>query len=543
MSLAVYVFIAASGLVLWGLLLAIRHRIRQLSLRVIRGPSGALRVTGHYPQIYNPSLGMEFLVNLLDYGRVARISGVLGDTKLVVSDPVACNTILVKEQDVFEETSWFLAVNNSVFGPGLLGTMGPRHRRQRKLLNPVFSIKHMRSMMSIFTNITHELRNVLKAKTADGPQEIDLMQWFSRLALELVAQGGMGYTFNSLDPHHDGNEFGRAIKEYLPTLGKVMVIRNVFPPVKRIVPAMIRTFIGRRIPWPALSHLMHQTDVMHGNTKVIFDEKKALLDLGDSEMVSQIGEGKDVISILLKANTAASAADRLPDDEILAQMSTLLFAGTDTTSSALARIFHLLSERQDVQERLRDELSAVPEAELGYDQLVNLPYLDAVCRETLRLYPPVPIITRTCRSHFSLPLSVPITTTYGELLSSIIIPKDTDVDINILGINRDPTIWGSDASEWKPERWLADLPGSVEAARIPGIYSNTLTFLGGGRACIGFKFSQLEMKVVLSQLIRAFRFRPSKNSEVIWRFGGILTPSARGSTAIGPTMPMLLERV
>lgn len=92
---------------------------------------------------------------------------------------------------------------------------------------------------------------------------------------------------------------------------------------------------------------------------------------------------------------------------------TLTFAAMDTTSSALARLFHLLSEHQDVQDKLRDEIQRahaftrsegqfqsdedyeeVEEGQLNYDQLMSLPFLDGVVRETLRLYPPAPTVLR-----------------------------------------------------------------------------------------------------------------------------------------------------
>lgn len=99
---------------------------------------------------------------------------------------------------------------------------------------------------------------------------------------------------------------------------------------------------------------------------------------------------------------AASQGDRLPDEELIAQMSyvtvaffsmiplmvrsILIFAATDTTSSSLARIVHLLAEHPDVQEKLREEIiNASDNREISYDELVDLPYMDAVCRETLRL--------------------------------------------------------------------------------------------------------------------------------------------------------------
>lgn len=78
--------------------------------------------------------------------------------------------------------------------------------------------------------------------------------------------------------------------------------------------------------------------------------------------------------------THASATDEL--------CSTLLFAATDTTSGALSRTVHLLAEHPEVQQKLREEIIAAKGTrdQIPYDELSALPYLDAVCRETLRLY-------------------------------------------------------------------------------------------------------------------------------------------------------------
>ena len=79
--------------------------------------------------------------------------------------------------------------------------------------------------------------------------------------------------------------------------------------------------------------------------------------------------------------------------------STFTFAGQDTTSHALSRALHLLSLHQEVQTKLRNEIISARKAregqDLDYDTLMGLPYLDAFCRETLRVYPPVPYLNRT----------------------------------------------------------------------------------------------------------------------------------------------------
>ncbi|KAH9008523.1 cytochrome P450 [Lactarius pseudohatsudake] len=121
--------------------------------------------------------------------------------------------------------------------------------------------------------------------------------------------------------------------------------------------------------------------------------------------------------------------------------------------------------------------------------------------------------------------------------------RKTNVFVQIYNLNRDSSIWGADAAEWKPERWLAPLPQSVADANIQGVYANTMSFIGGARSCIGLKFSQVEMKVVLSQVIPAFRFAPT-GAEIVWRYGFISSPSVKGSVGMfHPKLPMIVSRV
>ncbi|KAI0059725.1 cytochrome P450 [Artomyces pyxidatus] len=542
---AVFSFRAWSvGLLAAAIFYIVGHWIKQTPLWKIRGPPSVSFITGNYSQMFHVGAADFHKYITKTYGRVIRINGFFWDSQLVVSDPKACTTILLKEQDVFEEAHWFLEGHRHALGVGLLATLGAHHRRQRKLLNPVFSIKHMRSLTPLFHGITHHLCDVLQTKVAGGPAEINMVEWLNRLALELIAQGGLGYTFNSLDPDVEENEFGKAVKEFTPTLSSLIVFRRAFPLVSRW-PKRLRRFGAKLLPLPMVHNMIRVTDILKKCTKEIYEEKKALLERGDDVFKQQLSEGKDIISVLMKANIDAPAEDRLPDEEILGQMTTLLFAASDTTSSALSRILQLLSQHPVIQENLREELneacSRSGKTDLDYNELVSLPYLDAVCRETLRVFPPVAFAYRVTRADTSLPLSQPIQTATGAQ-SSVFVPCGTAVAVNIIGLNRDPHIWGADAAEWRPARWLGALPATVAEARIPGVYANTLTFIGGGRACIGFKFSQLEMKVVLSHLVRAFRFSPSK-TEIVWKFGGIASPSVKGSTDVRPQLPMVVERV
>ncbi|KAI0270685.1 cytochrome P450 [Gloeopeniophorella convolvens] len=419
-------------------------------------------VWGHWRDMFSP-FAYPFHEGLYQtYGRVARVYGLFGNIQLVISDPKACSNIFVKDQAIFEETRGFLDVNMQAFGPALISTQGAHHRQQRKLLNPVFNIVHMRYMIPIFHRVTRQLRGILDSIAKDGPQEVDISDWMGNLALELIGLAGLGYNFGTLDGRID--EFSEAFKAYLPAISSFAVYRyGVFPYIYKIFPSWLLKSAGRSLPWKRLNRLMDLVEIMHTSARRIYETKKELLKQGDGATVEQIERGKDILSVLMQANTRASEEDRLSEEEVLAQMT------------------------DEITEACKDN------GELSHDELVSLPYLDAVCRETLRLYAPAPGVFRTTRGNALLPLSTPIHDRDGREIRELFIPDNTDIYVHIYNLNRDPLIWGPDATEWKPERWLSPLPESVAEAKIQGIYSNTMTFIGGPRSCIGFKFSQLEM--------------------------------------------------
>ncbi|RXW15627.1 hypothetical protein EST38_g10219 [Candolleomyces aberdarensis] len=441
---------------------------------------------------------------------------------LYVYDPKALHHIVVKDSNVYEEPLDFFVVTRKIFGMGLLSTEGAHHRKQRKLLTPVFSIAHMRGMVPTFFEIANKTRKAFLLKVNKGEKEIEVASWMTRTALELIGQSGFGYSFDSLEEGSKMHPYAASIKGLTGATNDapVMIGRIVLLPYVDLIPPKTQRAIIDFLPWKEMHIIRDMVDIMTNTSMEIYEATKR-------EVMENDGLGrKDIMSVLVKANNAASEEDRIPESELVAQISTIIFAAMDTTSNALSRILHLLSEHPEVQERLRTEIRDAFEnhGELDYDTLSSLPYLDAVCRESLRVHTPVPYLTREANSDIVLPLDKPITSTDGKQMDSIFVPKGTRILISLLKCNTDPEIWGPDAHEWKPERWISPLPDRVPEARVPGIYSHLMTFSGGNRACIGFKFSQLEMKAVLSTLIQTFRFAPS-DRRVIWEWNNVVQPT------------------
>ncbi|KAI0718779.1 cytochrome P450 [Cerioporus squamosus] len=494
-------------LVLWLLWKYFRQVLLKSPLDNLPGPPAQSFLSGNLKQLIAFRQGWQFLRTLTDsYPGIAKLHGPLGHRMLFIFDPMALHSIIVKDQYVYEEAAWFIRSNRMVLGPGLLGTLGEHHRKQRKLLNPVFSIAHMRCMIPIFYQVGHKLVDAIEKEVGDSSAavEVDLLSWTGRAALEMIGQAGLGYSFDPLVAEAP-DDFATAIKSFAPALRRKII---------------------DLIPHNGVQKAKSVVDTIHRRSVEIYQEKKRALEEGDEKVTQQIGEGKDIMSILSECRKSICAVE----------LRTFIFAGMDTTSNALAIIFSLLAEHPDVQTKLRDEiLDASKGEDLDHDTLVALPYLDAVCRETLRLHAPVATMFREARQDMVLPLSKPVRGVNGSMIHEVPVPKDTTVAVGLLAANTNKAIWGEDALEWKPERWLSPLPDSVTEAKIPGVYSNLMTFLGGGRACIGFKFSQLEIKIILCLLLTKFTFAPS-GKPIFWNLATVRYPSVAEGTK--PSLPM-----
>lgn len=166
-------------------------------------------------------------------------------------------------------------------------------------------------------------------------------------------------------------------------------------------------------------------------------------------------------------------------------INTMLFAGSDTTSLALAWTFHLLATHPDIQNSLRKEFVALQESAANpsdpsvFSTLDELTCLDNVIRESLRLIPPVHSSLRVAMEDDVIPTSEPVKLRDGTTVDGgIRIKQGTFVHVALEGMNMLRDVWGEDAIEFKPERWN-NLPEAVK--QNPGIYGGMMTFSHGPR--------------------------------------------------------------
>lgn len=184
--------------------------------------------------------------------------------------------------------------------------------------------------------------------------------------------------------------------------------------------------------------------------------------------------GKDLLHVLVKSSlsTDLPSNQRLSPEELIGQITTFLFAGSDTTSMLLSFTLHYLSINPLVQSTLITEIDNFhsdlaqggEEKEITWENVNNLVYLRAVVLETLRLCPALPTLARVTREKLVVPLSSPLP---GSSEFSFVIEKGAQVAISLYAANRDPNIWEK-AEEFYPERWLeGGLSNAYSKSDIP----------------------------------------------------------------------------
>lgn len=252
-------------------------------------------------------------------------------------------------------------------------------------------------------------------------------------------------------------------------------------------------------------------------------------------------QSRDLLTLLLKSNLSRDnpESQRLSDKDVLAQVPTFLIAGHETTSNAVAWCLYALTQNSEIQQKLRDELWSVPTEDPTMDELNELPYLEAVVRETMRVHAPVPATERVAIKDDVILLNTPYIDIRGQVQDSVRVRKGDHIFIPIIAMNKSKALWGEDAFEFKPERWES-IPDAVQT--IPGVWANMMSFLGGAHSCIGFRFSVVEMKALVFALVRSFEFELAVPAgQLTAKTIGVQRPAVRGEQNQGCQLPLLIK--
>lgn len=227
-----------------------------------------------------------------------------------------------------------------------------------------------------------------------------------------------------------------------------------------------------------------QLKILHKFTDdVILQRKEKLEENLKNKDNSENNKKMNFLDMLLLSHVEGKP---LSNADIREEVDTFMFEGHDTTTSGISFTFYHLSQNKEIQQKVFEEVRDVfgddPTSGVTHRQLQDLKYLEMVIKESMRIHPPVPIIGRRL--------------TEDTLISGVTIPQGTNVLIPIYAIHRDTDFW-SDPEKFDPERFSPDnMSGRNPYSYIP--------FSAGARNCIGQKFAMLEVKSIVSKMIRHY---------------------------------------
>lgn len=326
-----------------------------------------------------------------------------------------------------------------MLGDGLLTTEGPAWQRDREWLQPGFTSRRMSANAGLMVAVIEAtLERWARRSESDPPPQV--VQEMSRLTLELAAK----VLFS--------NDFATRSEEF----GKAMDVLN--------------EAMGRAKPDGG-----GDTSNFHAAVALI---RRAVLQVVIARQFHDSGED-DVLALLLRAQRERGDSN----GQVVDQAVTILLAGHETTAKALSWAIALLHCNPIARATMQTELDALPDLDLTAADLPRLRYTRAVVEETLRLRPPIWLLTRS--------------TLADDEIDGFSIPAGALVAISPYLLQRHPDLW-DEPERFAPERFLEDR----------GNAQRFLPFGDGPRHCIGKFFAMLEMALVLATLFRRYTVEP-----------------------------------
>ncbi|KAG8526270.1 uncharacterized protein KY384_000263 [Bacidia gigantensis] len=366
----------------------------------------------------------------------------------------------------------------TIIGEGIFASDGQFWQHSRELLKPIFA----RAKIDDPTFLETHADDLVKAIYAEGDNIMDLQQLFSSASLDIITEFLFGESARSLDPDKRKSSDGdktEAEKFY-----------DAFS-------CIVRSINGQDSKFGVLSFFLPDFSFKK-NKKIMDAYVERVIENAIADEESSHNPSSDTKNEGPQRDTFLSEIVKATQDRprLCAEFLNILLAGRDTTESFLSSIFFTLSQRPDIFSKLQHEIdsSGIPMAP-SFSQLKSLPYLRAILNEAQRLYPSAPENDRQAITDTVLPLGGG-----PNQKLPVFVKKGTTMHWSTFALHRRKDLYGDDAAEFRPERWL-DGPDGEKGLRVSWEY---IPFNGGPRVCIGQQFALMEVSYLTVRLVREF---------------------------------------
>ncbi|KAG6837898.1 hypothetical protein H0H93_013051 [Arthromyces matolae] len=483
----------------------------RLTLKHVDGPRPSSIVWGEEWLLYHSLPGSAYLAWHKAFGKVVKVRGAFGHQILSITDPRAISFILGEGIYSFPKPhgvrEWFRAT----LGEGILWIEGKSaHEKQRRVLAPALTQQSVRNLVYIFHETSSKLAHqwaILFDKHHADELEIEITRWAGRFALDITGRAAFSYDFDCLsgEPHPLADALdGLTNSENSLSSFYMRALFWIFPSILRI---------GKK------GEMIRRTKQELGAiaSRMWKDAKDVPCDERDRTLLASI----------FKADKASGMG--INEEEIVSQMRSIISAGYETVSAVVAWILYELSQNQEIQSTLREELHDATLA--SFDDLNNkYPLLDAVLKETLRLHPPILENHHEAGENMVVPLSEPLP---GTTEMHLVVPKGTTIAIPLNVIQTNEAVWGPDADVFRPQRWIERKKAGVRDGR------DLLAFSEGPRSCIGKAFALAEIKTLVATLLTQYAFSCPYQIEPFQSF--VIRPRVKGQ--LHSSLPLLVRKL
>ncbi|TMX03157.1 hypothetical protein EJD97_018064 [Solanum chilense] len=392
------------------------------------------------------------------YGEVFMFS--LGNTQIVhVTQPEMVREITTCTSLDLGKPTYQVKERGSLLGNGILTSNGPFWAHQRKILAPELYMDKVKGMINLVQDSALTLLNSWnnEIEAQGGIADIKIDPDLRRFSGDVISKACFGSNFSK------GEEIFYKLRALQEASSKRVMSTGI--PGIRYIPSK-----NNRETWAL------EKEIKALILKIVKEKRRSEASPSDQ---------KDLLQMVLEGATINMNTQNAIDNFIVDNCKNIYLAGYETTAVAATWCLMLLAANPIWQQRVRDEVvqickSQIPDA----DMIRQMKQLTMVINESLRLYPPVAVISREALKEMK----------FGE----ISVPKGVNLWTIVTTLHTDPKIWGNDSYKFNPQRFANGIRGACE---FPHVY---MPFGVGPRVCLGQNLAIVELKILISLILTKF---------------------------------------
>ncbi|KAJ3680063.1 hypothetical protein LUZ60_016341 [Juncus effusus] len=430
-----------------------------------------------FHQLLNWHRIADYMISLSKMYKTYRILGPFCNYVYIV-DPANVEYILKSNFSNYGKGDYTHDVMSDLLGDGIFAVDGEKWRQQRKVASFEFSTKNLRNYSTVVFQSTASKLAEIVSELASSNEMMDIQDLLMKSTMDSIFKVGFGVELGALSGLEKGNAFSKAFDE---ANGQILYrYFDIFWKIKRFLN------VGSEAK-------------MKKNIQLIDNFVYGVIDKKTKQLRQVNMEKEDILSrFLIEKEKDSSIFDNKYLRDIILNF---VIAGRDTSAGTLSFFFYRLCKHPDIQEKIAREVREATKTEnknveinefsayLTEDAINNMQYLHASLTETLRLYPAVPFDVKCCFSDDTFP-------------DGYDIKKGDLVNFQPFVMGRMKFLWGDDADEFRPERWL-----NSEGLFVPESSFKFTAFQAGPRICLGKEFAYRQMKIVAATLLYFFKFK------------------------------------